>query len=434
MLVYYKDIKKAFILLIIVLTGFTSISQNFYKVQYNLTLESPFTGTEITVVEYRIQFRSGINFYNYYSEFAFTNETITTERDLVVDLSFNPDTILITAVALAAGNVPCDTPSQNTIPYDSTTDCVFLPVSDIDCIIPSSNGNPLIMSRISGLESLNTTNGNNQLTSCEPRTVSTISCTNIAMSYKVEYQIGANTSTWTILLPYARRNSDFDIQASDFPGISAGSIRLRVSYEDSANPFRQILSLNYVECSPAFTSINTEGARCVYSNDGDFTINFSETLVNVPLQFNLFSFPDGVLINTPIFTVSGNDISWSTIVNSMEGVLDPGMYRLTYQRLPDSQPIPSIGEPLIIITIGSPPPLKYDVELFSDIECFNANDGEITITINPSNNGSIGTPPYRYEINGTSVDFIGSFVTIAGLGIGQRVLKVFDSNNCTQRQ
>ncbi len=439
MLKLTKDIKKI-LPIVLLLIGTTSIGQNLYKVQYNLTLTSPFTGTEITSTEYSIQFRSGASIYNYYNGFTFTNESITTDRDLIVNLPFDPDTILFTASSIAQGNVPCGFPSQNTTPYDPTTDCIFLPIADIGCTIPTSNGNPLIMARIGGLEALNTTNGGNQLTSCDPRTISTINCAVFSMSYKVEYQIGANTSTWTTLLPYARRSSDFEIQASDFSGLDSNNpnLRLRVSYDESNSTIsRQILPLNFIQCSPSIVTVSSSNTQCNYSQDGGFIVTFdrplsaSEQLTSVSLRSagtdNLLDTADDI----PNFqfiastTYTSNQFTWPMPLPS-------NTYRLSYQS--GGANSLEVSDPILI---NSPPSLEYDINVISEISCFDSQDGEVQITINPNNNDNIGAPPYYYTINNDTdnpIPFTGQTTLVSGLGTNQLQFKVFDSNDCTERE
>ena len=435
---YHINLKKNFTLTVMLLLCSIAIGQNLYKVEYDLTLSSPFMGTEITVVEYRIQFSAGSNNYNYYDDIAFTNESNNTMRDLVVSIPFNPDTIEFFAVSVAVGSVPCDFPSQTQTPYNSMTDSAFLPLGSSGCTIPSSNGNPLIMARINGLESLNTSGGNNFLTDCAPRTIRAIISNSFSLSYKVEYQLGATTNNWLPLLPYAMRNPTFQINASDFPGIVQNdNLRLRISYDQSnTQNSRQILPLVFILCSPEIVGQPaTQGTTCAYSNDGSFTITFDRPLDTGEQLTNLGFYtpgPDGV-INTfdDVFTgASPPTSSYTGITYTFPNPLPAGEYVFSYQA--DNASSAELSDPF---TISSPPSLAYTITT-TDITCFEEDNGTITITIDPSNPGNTGSNPnYYYTINGGSpVTFNGLSTTITSLGVGSKDIKVFDFENCTERQ
>ncbi|WP_405226252.1 hypothetical protein [Dokdonia sp. Asnod1-B02] len=208
-------------------------------------------------------------------------------------------------------------------------------------------------------------------------------------------------------------------------------VRFQLDYGDGV--LSNIVSYTITESSPEYSSVVKQDPLCAYEL-GDFTINFTET-INENLRFNLFSFPEDEFLNESSALVNGSSVAWSTITGSTEAVLNPGTYRLTYQKLPSAELVPGIGDPPIIITIGSPPPLEYSVQIESEITCNDADDGKIRLTINPNNNGSIGTPPYNYVLgNGNTGNFSGNSTTISSFIAGETTIQVFDSNACTERQ
>ena len=434
--VNYKNIKNHSLLLVLLLIASTCISQNLYKVEYNLTLNSPFSGSEVTFVQYEIRFTSGIDSYLYYFDGVPTNESNTLTRDAIVNLSFNPDTINFQALAFGAFGTPCDLPSQTDRPYNSSTDISFLPLADFNCAIPSGNGTSLIMARIDGLEVLNTSQGNNQLFNCEPRTIRTLNSSLFSMSYKVEYQIEPNTTNWTTLLPYARRSPDFEIEASDFAGLSSSNpiLRLRVSYDESnTEDSMQILTLNFVECSPNIIGVSTTNTTCSYTEDGAFTIIFEENLDGDTLSnIGVFSpGPDGIFDGNDIFIDAAPDIVINGNQYTFPNALSPGRYRMIYQTNGSNS-----DERSPEFTITTPPPLDYEVIIESEISCFDEENGSIRINIDPDNIGSIGTPGYYYTRSddpGTQHFFNSTTTTIDNIGTDTITIRVFDSNDCTER-
>ena len=235
------------------------------------------------------------------------------------------------------------------------------------------------------------------------------------------------------------------VNINEIPGITNGDIlRLRLDYGDGV--FSNIVTYTIIDCSPNIVNIDTQSTSCVYNDDGGFTVTFDRSLmpneslanlnVTTPGPNGVFNDPDDpndddILLAPPVngpVVYDGNTLQYT-----WPNPLEIGVYRLRYQAgITGSGSLSSVvasGD----IVITSPPPLEYGVG-FSDIQCFDANDGEITITINPSNNGSIGTPSYHYELNGVTTNFIGNSVTIMGLGTGPHVLKIFDSNDCTERE
>ncbi|WP_339847140.1 SprB repeat-containing protein [uncultured Dokdonia sp.] len=435
----HKEYKHIFSLIIALLLPCCAIiSQNLYKVEYNLSLTSPFSGTEFTYIDYYIRFTSSVGSgnYLYYNDGVETGASNTKTADYLINLPFNPDTVEFSAQTAVAGSAACDETYREEREYDSNSDKYIFPPTNNSCSRPSYNGIP-VMLKIKDLDQLNISNTDNFLNSCESRTIR-LNDSNTVMSYKVDYQLGSTDSPWTSFLPYARRSSDFDIQSNDFPGINSSTpLRLRVSYDQTNSAVsRKTLTLNYVLCSPKIIGAPIiEDTSCEYSQDGKFTVTF-----NRPLD-------DGEqLTNIGIYTAGPDDDITTTGDNEFTGAIPPtfsdpvdtytypnflpaGDYILSYQA--NNTSTAELSDPF---TIGAGPHLAYTITA-TDISCFEENDGTITISIDPDNNGSVGTPPYNYTINGGApVNFTGTTTTIQNLGPNSYDIQVFDSKNCTERQ
>ncbi|WP_144669504.1 SprB repeat-containing protein [Dokdonia sp. Hel_I_53] len=434
------NLKKNYALMAALLFSTVSVGQNLYKVEYDLTLTSPFSGTEFTYVDYQIRFisTSTSGSFLYYRDGVETSASNTKTVDLIANLSFNPNRVEFSAQAAAVGSVPCEFRYTQQRDYNSNIDAlIFLPTNN-SCSRPTYNGVIPVMFKIKDLQELNTSNGNNILTSCEPRTIR-LNHSNVGLSYRVDYQLGPNTSSWSSFLPYARRSSNFDIQGSDFPGINSNTpLRLRVSYDQSnSNQSQKILPLNYILCSPKIIGTpSVTNTSCNYSNDGEFTVTFDrpldldngEQLTNIGVYS---AGPDGV-INTSddIFTsASPPTAPYTGSTYTYPNPLPAGEYILSYQATNASSD--ELSDPF---TITSPPSLAYTITA-TDISCFEENNGTITITIDPYYAGNTGSNPrYYYTINGgTPVTFDTLSTTISSLGEGVREIKVFDYKNCTER-
>ncbi|WP_152023838.1 hypothetical protein [Dokdonia sp. PRO95] len=233
------------------------------------------------------------------------------------------------------------------------------------------------------------------------------------------WQYKLNSGPWTNF-PNAYNNTDEpSFIISDLTGSNeTGIIKFRTGYDGQ---YANTVTYTIAPETPSIQSLVRNNTSCDYNSDGSFTLNFNTNLSGEQIEFNLKKGS----INGPLLTetanITGNTYSWPD-------TLAPDIYYLTYQAFPNGCAKTYNG-----ITIGSPPPLEYFIEA-TDISCFNENNGEINITINPNNNGSIGTPPYNYVLgNGNTGTFSGAGTTISGLSAGSTTIQVFDSNACTER-
>src|SRR5690606_29169391 len=105
----------------------------------------------------------------------------------------------------------------------------------------------------------NSSTDNYMLNTCESRTihVTEIDC-NISYSVVARYLDESNIQRTDTILPYAKRNHNFEINHSDFPDLPYdGSINLQVHYVENPqnnNERSEILTYTYTDCSPALTS------------------------------------------------------------------------------------------------------------------------------------------------------------------------------------
>ena len=286
-----------------------------------------------------------------------------------------------------------------------------------------------------GQESLN-------LLECEPLTVGFAPC---ASSYGVDYKLGSGS--WTQLLNYSYRSSSINIDFSSIPGLQSNQVfQLRARYNNSGSPdFSDTITVNTLKCAPQITNIQVQDLDCSYSTDGSFILTFDRTLETGERLANLQYETPGPNNNfEPSSDTSSDDVLTNLIPNYFEYTgtqysfpeqLSAGKYRFKYQSEFPANNIITASQETNDIIITAPPALEYSVQIESEITCNDADDGKIRLTINPNNNGSIGTPPYNYVLgNGDTGTFSGASTTVSGLSAGSTTVQVFDSNACTERQ
>ena len=413
-----KIMLRLTILIVAILNMDSVIGQNYYKMEYTYSLSGPNGGAPMNFNSYRITMEGSGNSLLYYNETTSRGDYDTKSNDLLINLNYNPNNIEFIA-QYGDGGEPsgCNAYNVYNINYDYAND-IFIPIpTDNNCVRPSGAG---ILWRV---KELNGINGTNSFSGCESKIIK-VSSVEFFMSYKVDYQIG--NGPWLSFLPYARRSTDFEIQESDFQGISPTStFKLKVGYESGFNAYSKILPLTFASCSPQVVNIDGTDTKCSYSKDGEITFTFNrplnpgEDLQNLSLRY---ASSNAIYQTESVATYNGNQFIWPQLVRE-------GTYILEYQSGNTGSPV--ISDP---ITINNGPVLTYSITA-NDISCFNENDGEIIITINPNNNGSIGTPPYKYTINGgAAINFSGTNTSIPNLGPNDYNIQVFDQNNCTERQ
>ncbi|TVZ53365.1 hypothetical protein [Dokdonia sp. Hel_I_53] len=257
--------------------------------------------------------------------------------------------------------------------------------------------------------------------------------------YKWEF-FHPTTNNWTPFPAAFLGQSSITFDAEDLFGANASnfygvSIQYRIALCNGWVPSGFPYIYSFIKESPQVTNVSISNTSCTYTEDGGFTVTFNrpldsstgELLTSLSLRSagndNILDTADDIspFQNITSTTYSSNQFTWPQQIPE-------GTYRLSYQS--DGANSLVIYDP-IIITSG--PPLEYGITA-NDITCFNTDDGEIIITINPNNNGRIGTAPYKYIMNGgNEIPFSGTSTTIINLGTGLKTIKVFDSNNCTQR-
>ena len=226
---------------------------------------------------------------------------------------------------------------------------------------------------------------------------------------------------------YPLDRSVTEIFGANYESSFTGNLKVRYRIQAQFSPTiytSNIYTITIAPKTPGIQTLTEVDTSCVYTSDGSFNLTFDSSINGDQLQFNLRKgSPSGPLF-TDVETINGSNYSWPT-------PLTPDNYYLTYQTLPNG-----CARTFGPINIGNPLPLEYFIEA-NDISCFNENNGEISISIDRIGNGNIGTPPYYYVINGNTsnpVPFSGDFITIQNLSSGINTVKVFDSNNCTERQ
>lgn len=435
---------------ILLFFSFASIvAQNRYKIQYEGTRNSDCLADTYSVLLRRAN--SNISFFG-----QSDHQVLLIDKNASEGTSYNEDYILTTTENYEyvgkwsdGSNTGCTSvnnpgSSDPSPPYsESLLECTSTPFSFIWRGVEWSHR---IAYKIETLASYNPSSSGLTLLSCEPLPVRVAPL--CSSRYQVEYQFGSNTTSWSTALPYAQRGAVANLRFSDFPGLQPNeNLRLRVRYNNSP-PFEyseDIITINTVECSPEVIDIQEQNASCSYSNDGGFILTFNrpldsnERLVNLsyrtPGPNNNFEDLDDTTSDDVFFAVNPDIAENTGNQYIFPNQLSPGRYRFIYQSENTSSGNISSVQQTSDIIINGGTPLAYEVELLSDISCFDSNDGEIKITIDPQNNGSVGTPPYRYTLNafGTS-NFSGNSTTISNLGTGTLVIKVFDSENCTEKQ
>ncbi len=250
----------------------------------------------------------------------------------------------------------------------------------------------------------------------------------------VQYRT-STSGPFQTLASFADPVNSYTVELSTVPNLTPGNIMFRLNYGNGI--FTNIVTYSITGCSPDVIDIAINDPDCA-GDDGGFTVTFEEalngdTLSNIGVRS---PGPNGVF-ETP-FDLSTDDILIgaqpnTAVVNGDQFTypngLPSGIYVFRYQTNNSNSVVES--DPF---TIVAPPPIEYIIEVASELSCFDSEDGAVQITINPNNNGSIGTPPYYYTIdNGAQMPFTSINTIVSGLGSNQIQFKVFDSNDCTER-
>lgn len=285
-----------------------------------------------------------------------------------------------------------------------------------------------------------------EITVTTPSTNPTSSCDKIILEattgfpssvYTWQYQIG--TGSW---ITFANAVNTVQIGIEDISGLLINeAVRFRLLY--CSNKSSPILPFSYNKCSPNLLDLIPFDTSCSYNNSGYINLLFDRELISAEgeiMTMNLFmgappNDPNAIVYNesTAVFTPIDVDEN-----GSIDGIgyqwpvgLETNIYYFRYQSFNDGS-VFDYGP----FNINAPPPLTFTATK-NNISCFGEGNGQIIITVDPNNNGDIGTPPYYYSIDGgtTILPFTnGNTHTVEGLSVGSYVVKVIDGNNCRQQQ
>ncbi|RLK00426.1 hypothetical protein [Tenacibaculum discolor] len=293
-----------------------------------------------------------------------------------------------------------------------------------------------------------------ELKDCEPFRVYVNDC-NEESSYAVEYSIGGNFKTY---LPYARRESYFDLDYSKLEGVEiGGGVSLRIKYYNSgdysSNPYlySDLVNFTIFGCSPKLTQEPTPiKTTCSYTEDGSFTFTVGRNLIEsenekmiATLYYEFTSNNYDVAENGQEEITSLIDNKNGTYSYTWKGGLPPGNYKLKYQTYNGTggiSPDDSSWDDLRfseIFEIKAPLNIIFEAERFSDENCVKSGDGKIRV-FNVSGGTGEG---YEYELN-ESTDWIpfdpsnikANEVIIGGRGKGTYKVKVRDSKKCVAKE
>jgi gliding motility-associated-like protein len=232
------------------------------------------------------------------------------------------------------------------------------------------------------LSSGNTVTGCNILPSLNLVSVTDATCNGfVDGSFDVSVTNGTAPFTYTV---------NGVVAAIPYNNVGAGNYVVVIEDDEGciSNPLNVVVGEN----TTVVNNITTQQDNvCFSENDGSFTI----TSVNgaQPYTYNL----NGIINSTGIFNnlIAG---AYNVVVTDDNGCTN------------------NIG-----VNITEPPSLQYNQLLTTNVDCFNANNGEIQI------DGIGGTPPYSYQCNAVS-NLTGLF---SNLTIGNYTLSIIDDNGCT---
>jgi gliding motility-associated-like protein len=205
--------------------------------------------------------------------------------------------------------------------------------------------------------------------------------------------VNASGSVGNGVISYSLNGGAFQ-SGGTFSGLTAGSYTLTLRDEGACTldtAFSILEPAPITRASSLVFPISCSGA-----NDG--IIEILGAGGTPPLNYTLT--PGAITNNTGVFSA-----------------LSPGTYSV---RIGDSQGCPGVDT---VISLIDPPPLIINSVADSDISCYGAADGSISISV------SGGVPPYEFSVdNQTSW---GSDSLIAGLGPGSYEVYVRDAHLCT---
>ncbi|MDY0779347.1 hypothetical protein SLH33_00900 [Tenacibaculum sp. IB213877] len=313
---------------------------------------------------------------------------------------------------------------------------------------------------------------NPELKICEPFRVYVNDC-NETSSYAVEYS--TDNLNFKTLLPYARRESYFDLDYAQLEGTDIQTVKIRIKYYNSGNYtthpylYSEATSFTVFPCPPKLVDepepIRT---RCSYTSDGSFKINFDRQLINEKLIISVYfkNFDSGDFEfykqeDTLNLVDNGNGTYSYTWLGLNDGFLDPvEEYKVKYQALrdvrdslPHTDQTWSSANESREFTVPIAKPIQFIATKLNDESCFDRRDGRIRLEITQGEEGRT----YYYQIkkdeklqvfNGTSwneylgsnieetwVPFVESDSTVINkLDKGSYKIKVRDSYACYAKE
>ena len=180
--------------------------------------------------------------------------------------------------------------------------------------------------------------------------------------------------------------------ASAIPVTNVGAGNYVVTVEDDEGCIGNPINVVVGENTTVVNNITSQQDNiCFGENNGSFTISSANGAL--PYTYNL----NGTINSTGVFNN-----------------LPAGAHNVVVTD--DNGCTTNIG-----VNITEPPSLQYNQLLTTNVDCYNANNGEIQI------DGIGGTPPYNYECNAIS-NLTGLF---SNLAIGNYALAIVDDNGCT---
>ncbi len=411
--------KKIFYILFFIITYTTVNAQYKYRVEYDID----FPKYDIDKTSYKMVLANGVGttsneqiFFHFVTNVPLQSgesNSINKKASFIIETSVPYSGMKFTARKVNSGST--FTSYHDFGCYQNDIDLIVYGIVNVNYL-------RVFSALLSEANSYSSTNNN--LLDCDSKTIqiSTITtCGNI--NYGVQYQIGSNTSTWTTLLPYTNRLTSFDIQRSDFAGLSTHQpLRLRIFYDETVPDYSDIITYNYIECSPGVISHAIQNTSCSNTSNGKFTLNFNRTLnVNETLAMSLYR--DSPTVGPLIGSLTGVIYTGTSYLWSNN--LPAGTYYLKYQTEPTSNVV-TVGP----IVITAPSPVLFTAT-WVDVNCFRTNTGSISI------NASGGVGNYQYSIN-NGVDWFAfsnaTTHTITNLPVGTYQVKVRDMNNCISQQ
>ncbi|MDH7448477.1 SprB repeat-containing protein, partial [Aquimarina sp. 2201CG14-23] len=426
--------KRIFFIITFLLLNTISSAQVRYKAEYDVTVTVTNGQSTFATVDWRLGFKipSSNTVYPIFAATVTNGAPETYISDRVIEIPQRADRMNYSLFQdFYPQGSSCNDSFVTDLNFD-TFECFPFQQPFFACF--NLNSPYFLLYELESIRSLNNFSAtNNSIPDCDSKTIrmSSITCSLRNPLYALEYQVGSST-TWNTLLPYGPNPVSIDIQRSDFNGLDLRE-NLRIRYKHTNRPsnnvYSEILTYNFIPCSPKILGVTTDETDCADGlTGGSFTLELDRTIDSGDvLNFNLFATnpfrpqEDRNVISSEIQQIGSQYFfTWDN--------LPAGQYRVQYQLNMNGSVEPPIGSPLTF-TISSPIAVTFNTSK-TDISCISGQGA--------SNNGSItisgitgGTGSYQYSINGSSfIPFSGNNITLSNQSDGPYTIRVQDSNNC----